>query len=86
MLTTFHELPLGARFQFRGRRYQKEAPSVASDENRCGCIFMDDAEVLWDRQPGEQPNPPRKPDPRHWTDYLTPAPEPAPMRRPPASG
>jgi len=36
----FHQLPLGARFEFRGRRYEKLALSMARDEERCGNIFQ----------------------------------------------
>ena len=72
----FHQLPLGARFEFRGRRYEKLALSMASDEDRCGNIFQYECQVLWDRRPGEHLLPPRKPDPKQWYEYLTPAPAP----------
>jgi len=73
MTTTFYQLPIGARFEFRGRRYEKLALSLARDEERCGNVFQDETEVLWDRRPGEEAKPPRPPEP-HWTSYLTPAP------------
>jgi hypothetical protein len=76
MNITFYELPIGARFEFRGHRYEKLALSMARDEDRCGNIFQDETQVFWDRRPGEQPKPPRKPDPKHWTEYLSPAPPP----------
>ena len=69
----FQQLPLGARFEFRGRRYEKLALSMARDEERCGNIFRDETEVFWHRRPGEQPKPLRPPEP-HWTSYMHPAP------------
>jgi len=41
----FQEIPIGAHFEFRGRRYQKLALSMASDEDRNGTIFMAQTEV-----------------------------------------
>ncbi len=61
----FQQLPLGARFEFRGRRYEKLALAMARDEDRCGNIFQDETQVLWDRQPGEQPRPTRSSTPAH---------------------
>ncbi len=75
MRTTFYQLPIGARFEFRGRRYEKLGLSLARDEERCGNIFQDEAEVEWDRRPGEEEGAPRPPEP-HWTCYLSPAPAP----------
>lgn len=75
MRTTFWQLPIGARFEFRGRRYEKLALSMARDEERCGNIFQYETEVVWDRRPGEVEGPPRPPQP-HWTSYLSPAPAP----------
>jgi hypothetical protein len=46
----FRELPLGARFEFRGRRYEKLALSLARDEERCGNIFHEHTEVLPDER------------------------------------
>jgi hypothetical protein len=46
MLMQFKELPIGARFEFRGRRYEKVALSMACDEERMGNIFHDDTEVV----------------------------------------
>ncbi len=77
MTTRFCELPIGARFEFRGRRYEKLALSLAGDEERCGNIFQDQTEVFWDRRPGEQPRTAgvtpqsARPD---WKSYLSPAP------------
>jgi hypothetical protein len=75
MRTTFWQLPIGARFEFRGRRYEKLALSMARDEERCGNIFQYETEVFWDCKPGEQPLAARAPEP-HWTSYLSPAPAP----------
>ena len=79
MKTTFYQLPLGARFEFRGKRYEKLALSMARDEERCGNIFQDEAEVLWDRRPGEELKPPRPPEPPWWS-YMSPAPGQGPRR------
>ena len=38
-------LPIGARFEFRGRCYTKLALSMASDDERLGNIFQDETEV-----------------------------------------
>lgn len=80
MRTTFYQLPIGARFEFRGRRYRKEALAMACDEDRCGNIFQETAEVLWDRQPGEELKPPRPPEPPWWS-YMSPAPGQGPRRK-----
>ena len=53
----FKELPVGARFEFRGHRYEKVALSMARDEERMGNIFHDDTEVVSDTpvvQPTDQ--------------------------------
>ena len=73
VIAQFWELPVGARFCFRERRYEKIALSMARDEDRCGNVFHDETEVAWDRRPGEEARPRRPPKP-HWTSYLTPAP------------
>ncbi len=46
MTMKFCEVPVGARFEFRGQRYQKLALSMACDEQRWGNIFHDDTEVV----------------------------------------
>ena len=59
----FQEIPIGQHFEFRGRRYKKIAPSMASDEDRNGNIFQAQTEVLLDPFLSEivrsvpQPNP-----------------------------
>ena len=47
----FQEIPIGQHFEFRGRRYKKIAPSMASDEDRNGNIFQAQTEVLPDPFP-----------------------------------
>jgi|GEM_PF-6109308 hypothetical protein len=42
----FQEIPIGRYFEFRGRRYQKLALSLARDEDRYGTIFLAQTEVL----------------------------------------
>lgn len=78
MITRFYRLPLGARFEFRGRRYEKLALSLAADEERCGNIFRDETEVVADPPPGAAPErwllPARTTPERPWTDFLSPAP------------
>ena len=44
----FQEIPIGQCFEFRGRRYQKLALSMASDEDRNGNIFQPQTKVLPD--------------------------------------
>ena len=46
MMMKFTEVPIGARFECRGRVFQKVGRSMASDEARVGTIFSDDVEVL----------------------------------------
>jgi hypothetical protein len=42
----FYRLALGARFEFRGREYRKEAMSVARDSDDVGNVFQAGAEVI----------------------------------------
>jgi hypothetical protein len=44
----FQEVLIGQHFEFRGRRYQKLALNMASDEDRNGTIFQAQTEVLPD--------------------------------------
>lgn len=44
----FQEIPIGQHFEFRGRRYQKLALSLARDEDHYGNIFQAQTEVLPD--------------------------------------
>lgn len=51
-LIRFTELPVGARFEFRGRRYEKVALSMARDEERLGNAFHAETEVVCDTPGG----------------------------------
>jgi hypothetical protein len=66
----FYELAIGARFVFRGRRFEKIGMGMANNEHGCGSMFMGKTEVA----PEEAAR--RKPNDKHWTEYLSPAPEP----------
>ena len=73
----FYELAIGARFIFRGQRFEKLGMSMAKDDKGIGSIFMGETEVSPDGVP--QLLPPEeaakwKPDDKHWTEYLGPAP------------
>ena len=73
----FYELAIGARFFFRGRRYEKLAMGLAEDEDRIGHVFMAGVEVTPDGEPKLLPPEEAarwKPDAKHWTEYLGPAP------------
>lgn len=52
---------------------------MACDEDRCGNIFQDEAEVVWERRPGEELRPPRPPEPPWWS-HMSPAPGQGPAR------
>jgi hypothetical protein len=41
----FYELAVGARFVFRGKRYEKEAMGMARDERGWGNVLMGEIEV-----------------------------------------
>jgi len=82
-LTQFSALPVGARFEFRGRRYEKLALSLARDEDCCGNVFQDQTEVWADLPPPPRVLDPRRQPARPWTEHLCPAPQPAPTRRAP---
>lgn len=49
MTMFFRQLGVGARFEFRGRRYEKIALSMAQDEERLGNVFHDQTEVCVER-------------------------------------
>jgi hypothetical protein len=73
----FCELAIGARFCFRGQRFEKLAMSLAEDEERAGHVFMGDAAVTAGGEPLLLPPAEAarwKPDRRDWADYLSPAP------------
>ena len=72
-----YELAVGARFVFRGRRFEKIAMSMANDEHGCGSIFLGETGVVPDGVPHLLPPEEAarwKPDDRHWTEHLSPAP------------
>ncbi len=46
MILLFKDVKVGERFEFRGRRYEKVALSMAHDEERMGNVFQDVAEVV----------------------------------------
>ena len=45
METTFKQVPIGARFEFRGRRYVKMNSEIGRDEDRGGNVFHRETEV-----------------------------------------
>jgi hypothetical protein len=49
MRKRFCELAVGARFEFRGRRYEKMNAEVGRDEERAGNVFWPETEVLEER-------------------------------------
>ena len=55
-IARFQEVPVGGRFEFRGRRYEKLASTFAGSEDRCGHHFHADTEVA-----SEVPLPIRRP-------------------------
>src|SRR6188768_3256971 len=53
MVRKFGELPVGARFCFRARRYEKVAPEIGRDEERGGNVFHATTEVAVEMQKAE---------------------------------
>ena len=84
MNVKFYELAVGARFVFRGKRFEKIGMSMAEDNRRSGHVFQGDTDVEPDGAPLLLPPAEVarwKPDERYWTEYLGPAPgqrEPSP--------
>jgi hypothetical protein len=75
----FYELAIGARFVFRGRRFEKIWMIMANDEHGRGSILLGETEVVPDGVPLLLPPAEAawwKPSDRHWTEYLSPAPLP----------
>lgn len=73
----FYELAVGARFVFRGRRFEKIAMSMAKAEQGLGSLFMGETEIVPDGVPlllAAVEAAWWEPSDRHWTDYLSPAP------------
>jgi hypothetical protein len=79
----FYQLAKGARFEFRGKQFQKIAMSMAEDAERNGNIFQGETEIipigepllLADEQAAEW-----KPSATHWTAFMSPAPGQSPSR------
>jgi len=46
LTTPFHQVSIGQRFEFRGRRYLKLALTLAGDENHYANRFLAQTEVL----------------------------------------
>ena len=75
----FYELAVGARFVFHRRRFEKIAMGMANNEHGHGSIFLGETEVVPDGVPLLLPPEEAakwKPDDRHWTEHLSPAPPP----------
>ena len=73
----FYELAIGARFVFGGQRFEKTAMSMAKDEQPIGNLFMGETEVVPDGEPSLLPPAEAarwKPNGKHWSDHLGPAP------------
>src|SRR5437762_10221733 len=51
MKRRFADLPVGTRFCFRARRYEKVAPEIGRDEERGGNVFHARTEVLVEMLP-----------------------------------
>ncbi len=73
----FYELAKGARFEFRGKQFQKVAMSMAVDTERCGNVFQGETEIspigellLLPADEAEK----WKPSVMHWTGFMSPAP------------
>ena len=82
----FYELAVGARFFFRGRRYEKLAMSMAADEEQIGSVFMAETVVTADGEPlllSQEEAARWKPPEHHWTEHMAPAPG---QRRPRLGG
>jgi hypothetical protein len=73
----FYRLAPGARFEFRGREYRKEAMSMAGDSDGVGNVFQGGTEVTPIGEPlflSEAEAEQWKSSEIPWTDYITPAP------------
>ncbi len=57
MKKRFGELPVGARFEFRGRRYEKISDEIGRDEERGGNVFQPGTEVVCDVSGGASAQP-----------------------------
>jgi hypothetical protein len=75
----FYELAIGARFVFRGRRFEKIGMGMAKEEQGLGSLFMGETEIVPDGAPLLLPPEEAawwKPSDRYWTEFLSPAPPP----------
>ena len=73
----FYQLAKGARFEFRGKQFEKVAMSMAVDADRNGNVFQGETEIkpigealLLPAEEAEKWKPPAT----HWTSIITPAP------------
>jgi hypothetical protein len=73
----FYQLAKGARFEFRGKQYQKVAMSMAEDAEHTGNVFQAETEVMPIGEPLLLPPEEAekwKPSTTHWTAHMSPAP------------
>ena len=73
----FYQLAKGARFEFRGKQFEKIAMSMAEDEERNGYVFQGETEITPIGEPLLLPPEEAekwKPSATHWADFITPAP------------
>jgi hypothetical protein len=73
----FYQLAKGARFEFRGKQFEKVAMSMAVDVERCGNVFWGGTEITPIGEPLLLPPEDAekwKPPTTHWTSIITPAP------------
>ena len=73
----FYELAKGARFEFRGKQFQKTAMSMAEDAQRNGNVFQGGTEITPIGEPLLLPPEEAekwRPSPTPWTAFITPAP------------
>jgi hypothetical protein len=73
----FYQLAKGARFEFRGKQFQKTAMSMAVDAERIGNVFQAGTEIMPIGEPLLLPAEEAekwKPSPTHWTAFISPAP------------
>jgi hypothetical protein len=69
----FYKLAIGARFEFRGRQFEKLAVSMARDADRIGHIFPAGSEVTPIGEPlllSEAEAERWKPPEYHWTAFM----------------
>jgi hypothetical protein len=73
----FYQLAKGARFEFRGKQYQKVAMSMAEDAELCGNVFRGETEIMPIGEPLLLPPEEAekwKPAATPWTAFMSPAP------------